>query len=44
MYVLRGGFLDGRAGFVYCRLLMAYETMIVTKMMEIRRRDRGLPL
>lgn len=44
MYLLRGGFLDGRAGFVYCRLLMTYETMIVTKMMEIRRRERGLPL
>jgi len=44
MYVLRGGFLDGRAGFVYCRLLMTYETMIVTKMIEIRRRERGLPL
>jgi glycosyltransferase involved in cell wall biosynthesis len=44
MYLLRGGFLDGRAGFVYCRLLMTYETMIVTKMMELRRRERGLPL
>lgn len=44
MYGLRGGFLDGRAGFVYCRLLMTYETMIVTKMMEIRRREQGLPI
>jgi len=44
MYGLRGGFLDGRSGFVYCRLLMTYETMIVTKMMEIRRREQGLPL
>lgn len=44
MYLLRGGFLDGRAGFVYCRLLMTYETMIVTKMIEIQRREKGLPL
>jgi glycosyltransferase involved in cell wall biosynthesis len=44
MYLLRGGFLDGRAGFIYCRLLMTYETMIVAKMIEIQRRDKGLPL
>jgi len=44
MFGLRGGFLDGRAGFIYCRLLMTYETMIVTKMMEIQRRERGAPL
>jgi len=28
MYVLRRGFLDGRAGLVYCQLIAAYETMI----------------
>jgi glycosyltransferase involved in cell wall biosynthesis len=44
MYVVRGGFLDGWAGYVYCRLLAAYEYMIVVKIAEIRRRKRGLPV
>ena len=44
MYILRRGFLDGWPGYVYCRLLTAYEYMIVIKMAEIRRRDRGLPI
>jgi hypothetical protein len=29
---------------VYCRLLAAYEYMIVVKMAEIRRREQGLPV
>jgi glycosyltransferase involved in cell wall biosynthesis len=37
MYFLRGGFLDGRAGLDYCRLLAMYERMILLKMDEIRR-------
>ncbi len=44
MYVLKGGFLDGGPGYVYCRLLAAYEYMIVVKMAEIRRREQGLPV
>jgi glycosyltransferase involved in cell wall biosynthesis len=44
MYVLRRGFLDGRAGLTYCRLLAFYEYMIVLKMKEIRRREAGLPV
>lgn len=44
MYFLRMGILDGRAGYIYCRLLMEYEYMIVVKMAEIRRRERGLPV
>jgi glycosyltransferase involved in cell wall biosynthesis len=44
MYVFRLGMLDGGPGYVYCRLLATYETMIVTKMAEIRRREQGLPL
>lgn len=44
MYLLRRGFLDGRAGFTYCRLLAIYEYMIVLKMQEQRRRDKGLSL
>ncbi len=43
MYVLKGGFLDGRAGFCYCRLQAIYEYMIVVKMQELARNERGLP-
>jgi len=42
MYIWRLGFLDGRAGLDYCRLLSIYEQMIVFKMSEIRRRAQGL--
>lgn len=41
MYILRGGLLDGRAGFAYCRLLYFYELMIVLKIQEARLRSRG---
>lgn len=44
MYVWRHGFLDGRPGLTYCRLLAIYEYMIVLKMKEIERRKRGLPV
>ena len=43
MYLLKRGFLDGRAGFTYCRLQAMYEYMIVVKMVELRRAKRGLP-
>lgn len=43
MYLLRGGFLDGRAGYTYCRLQAMYEYMIVVKMRELARNERGLP-
>ncbi|GAA5624393.1 hypothetical protein Brsp04_04292 [Brucella sp. NBRC 12952] len=39
MYLLRGGFLDGKPGYLYCRLLAAYEFMIIVKMEE-RRQSR----
>jgi len=39
MYLLRLGFLDGRAGLAYCRLLASYESMIVTKMRMMERRS-----
>jgi glycosyltransferase involved in cell wall biosynthesis len=38
MYVLRLGFLDGRPGLMYCRLLATYEKMIVTKLKDLERR------
>jgi glycosyltransferase involved in cell wall biosynthesis len=44
MYVLRGGFLDGWQGYHYCRLLAAYEYMIVIKTEELRRIENGLPV
>jgi hypothetical protein len=43
MNLLKRGFLDGRAGFAYCRLQAMYEYMIVVKMTELRRKARGLP-
>lgn len=43
-YFWRLGFLDGRAGLTYCRLLMVYEFMIDVKVREARRRARGLPV
>jgi glycosyltransferase involved in cell wall biosynthesis len=43
MYLLKLGFLDGRAGYTYCRLQSMYEYMIVVKMRELARNERGLP-
>jgi len=42
LYLLRGGFLEGRAGLTYCVLQAIYEEMIVAKVNEIRRRESGL--
>lgn len=39
MYVLGRGFLDGRAGWTYCRLQAMYEYMIVLKVRELNRPD-----
>jgi hypothetical protein len=44
MYFLRLGFLDGWEGLTYCRLMKMYEYMIVLKMKEIERREKGLPI
>ena len=44
MYVLRRGFLDGRAGLSYCRLLSTYEAMMVAKERELRLRQRGVSI
>jgi glycosyltransferase involved in cell wall biosynthesis len=38
-YVFRGGFLDGRAGYVFCRLLAIYEFLSVAKYTEMKRRE-----
>ena len=36
MYFLRMGFLDGRPGLVYCRLLAMYEYWTSLKMRELK--------
>ena len=38
------GVLDGYPGLTYCRLLAWYEQMIVRKMKELERREKGLPM
>jgi glycosyltransferase involved in cell wall biosynthesis len=39
-YVLQGGFLDGREGFVFSALMASYERMIVMKRWELQRGQR----
>ncbi|MFM7928194.1 MAG: hypothetical protein ACKO9Q_10820, partial [Pirellula sp.] len=39
MYVLKLGFLDGVAGYHYCKLLSTYEYLITLKIQELRRGD-----
>ncbi|HZW10457.1 MAG TPA: glycosyltransferase family 2 protein [Phycisphaerales bacterium] len=43
MYLLQGGFLDGRPGLTYCTLQAIYEYQIVLKVRELVRVERGLP-
>lgn len=44
MYLLRGGFLEGLPALVFCLMYSMYEFMTVVKVVELRRRKRGLPL
>ncbi len=41
MYVLRGGFLDGRAGFHFCVLQSISEYHVGLKIRELERREQG---
>jgi glycosyltransferase involved in cell wall biosynthesis len=41
-YFWRGGFLDGRPGLVFCRLLSIYEYLSVAKYYELRRAEEDL--
>lgn len=45
MYLLKGGFLEGREGFAYCASMGWYEHLIRAKMRELRQResDSGQP-
>jgi glycosyltransferase involved in cell wall biosynthesis len=38
-YVIKGGFLDGKPGYVFCRLLSMYEFLSVAKYYELRRQS-----
>lgn len=40
-YVARGGFLDGRAGFAYAFLKLAYFTEVRLKILEMKTADEG---
>lgn len=42
MYLFQLGFLDGKAGYLYCKMQATYEFMISVKMMELQRREKGL--
>jgi glycosyltransferase involved in cell wall biosynthesis len=44
LYLFRMGFLDGAAGWRFCRMRSMYEDMIDLKVCELRRRGRGLPV
>ena len=44
LYLLRRGFLDGRAGYNYARMQAIYEVMIQLRIMEERRKARGEPV
>jgi len=44
LYFVKLGFLDGAAGLAYCRLQMIYEYLIVFKVRELKRREKGLPV
>ena len=43
-YFLKLGFLDGVLGFRYCCMVSVYEFMIDLKIIELRMRDKGLPI
>lgn len=43
-YFGRLGFLDGRAGLVYSRMMALYQFMIYLHVLEIRHRNKSLPL
>jgi hypothetical protein len=42
LYLLKRGFLDGRAGFTYSVLQSFYEYFIVLKVRELKQDTRGI--
>lgn len=41
LYFLKGGFLDGKAGFTYSCMRAQYEFLISIKIQELKRREKG---
>jgi hypothetical protein len=44
MYFLKGGILDGKAGFTIAMLKAMYEYEICLKIGELRRKEKGLSI
>lgn len=44
LYIIRLGFLDGRAGLAFSRMRASYELIIDLKVLEAERRHRGAPV
>lgn len=44
LYLIKGGFLEGRSGLIYCLLKSFYEFMISCKLRELKRREEGAPV
>jgi glycosyltransferase involved in cell wall biosynthesis len=44
LYILRLGFLDGRAGLAFSRMRASYEMIIDLKVLELERRRSGAPV
>ena len=43
-YLLQGGFLEGWQGLLFSLLMAGYDLITAVKVIERRRRERGLPL
>lgn len=43
-YIIRLGFIEGKAGFNHCMLRAFYEYMLNLKVFELKRRKEGLPI
>jgi glycosyltransferase involved in cell wall biosynthesis len=44
LYIVKGGFMEGRAGLTFSLLRVWYEFVIDIKVHELQRRERGLPV
>lgn len=42
MYILSGGFIEGKKGYIYWSIIEEYELMIVVKKEENRRKKREM--
>lgn len=43
-YFIRKGFLDGRAGFIYCQMMAMFQFMIYLHLLEKQQRKKGSPV